>query len=132
MKLYYLVYTSTPGKRLTEAEMQNLLEVSREANRRFEVTGLLLCLTDSYIQLIEGPKAHIEQLYKNIQRDQRHFRVTTLCEGAITSRHYPGWAMAYQKQDITSTSSADLSLVDEQVLQLFDIIDQSSKSHLSI
>ena len=132
MELYHFIYTSNPARRMTDTAMQNLLEVSREANTRFEVTGLLVCLTDCYIQLIEGPKTHVEQLYQNIQRDQRHLRVTKLCEGALTSRYYPGWAMAYQKQAIASGDRCSLSFADEQVLQLFEIIDNSSSRQLSV
>jgi hypothetical protein len=132
MELYHLIYTSTPGKLMADAELKILLNVSRQANIRFEVTGILVCLPDSYIQLIEGPKQHIEQLFKNIQRDTRHFRVTTLFEGPIKQRFYPGWAMAYKKQNAAFEHGASLSIQDEQVLQLLEIIDNSSQKHLSI
>jgi hypothetical protein len=117
---------------MTDAELKILLDTSRKANILFEVTGILVCLPDSYIQLIEGPKTHIEQLFTNIQRDKRHFRVTTLFEGPIAQRFYPGWAMAYKKQDTAFENGAILNIQDEQVLQLFDIIDNSSHKHLSI
>lgn len=132
MELYYLIYTSNPAKLMTDAALQNLLDISRINNSRFDVTGLLVCLPDSFIQLIEGPKSHIEQLYKNIQRDKRNIRVTTLLEGPIEQRFYPGWAMAYKKQENTAGNGVSLNIQDEQVLRLFDIIDNASKNHLSI
>jgi hypothetical protein len=123
MDLYYLIYTSVPARPLKDDELQELLSVAREANMRFEVTGMLICLPESFIQLIEGSKAHIEQLYQNIQKDKRHLRVTTLREGLINQRFFPGWAMALKEQD-TSRSYVDvLSLQDQKVLQLFDILE---------
>ena len=116
MDLYYLIYTSIPARPMNEAELQELLHVAREANSRFEITGMLICLPESFTQLIEGPKAHIEQLYDNIQQDKRHFRITTLREGPIRARFFPDWAMAFKQQDM-------IGLKDEKVLQLFDILE---------
>lgn len=123
MDLYYFIYTSTPAKILTEAELNELLKTSREANTRFEVTGMLICLPESYIQLIEGPKPHIEQLYRNIQHDKRHLRVTTLREAPIENRFFPDWTMAFKRSDPTITGFDVLNLDAERVLQLFDILD---------
>lgn len=123
MNLYYYIYTSTPAKMLTEAELQELMEVAREANSRFEVTGMLICLPESYIQLIEGPKFHIEQLYQNIQQDKRHLRVTTLRQASIETRFFADWAMAFKRSDPNIMSLDVLNLDAERVLQLFDILD---------
>jgi hypothetical protein len=123
MDLYYLIYTSTPAKILTDTELHDLLHTSRQENSRFEVTGMLICLPESYIQLIEGPKTHIEQLFHNIQRDKRHLRVTTLREAPIDKRFFPDWAMAFKRSDPTDTSLDVLNLDAERVLQLFDILE---------
>lgn len=124
MDLYYLIYTSVPVRQLHEAELQELLSVAREANSRFNVTGMLVCLPESFTQLIEGPKAHIEQLYQNIQQDKRHFRVTTLREGDIDKRYFPDWAMAFKKQGVAGSDPEVLDLLDEKVLQLYDVLEK--------
>jgi hypothetical protein len=123
MNLYYFIYTSIPARPMNDAELQELLSIAREANVRFHVTGMLIGLPESFIQLIEGPRAAIEQLYRNIQQDKRHFRVTTLREGPIEQRFFPDWAMAFKKQDTSETDADILSLHDEKVLQLFDLLD---------
>ena len=123
MDLYYVIYTSEPANVMSDAELQQLLETAREANRLFNITGMLICLPDSYIQIIEGPKPQIEQLYKNIQRDKRHMRVTTLREASIDHRFFPNWAMAFKKSELCSTDNDILNLQDEKVLQLFDLLE---------
>jgi hypothetical protein len=123
MDLYYLIYTSVPAKAMNDIELQELLSVAREANSRFDVTGLLIGLPESFIQLIEGPRANIEQLYRNIMVDKRHYRVTTLREGHIDERFFPDWAMAFKQRDIQQFYQEALSLHDNKVLQLFDIIE---------
>lgn len=124
MELYYLIYTSSPARLLSDDDLEDLLRVAREANTRFEVTGMLVCLPDSYIQLIEGPKEHIQQLYHNIQQDQRHLRVTTLKEGFISSRFFPDWAMAFKRSVTTQEALDVVSLQNDKVLRLFDIMDR--------
>jgi hypothetical protein len=123
MELYYVIYTSTPARILTDAELHKLLHTSRQENSRFGVTGMLICLPESYIQLIEGPKPHIQQLYQNIQQDNRHLRVTTLREAPIENRFFPDWTMAFKRSDPTVTNIDVLNLDAEKVLQLFDILD---------
>lgn len=124
MDLYYLIYTSVPARPMDDTELEELLRISREANGRFDVTGILISLPESFTQLIEGPKARIEQLYVNIQKDKRHFRVTTLREGSISQRFFPDWAMAFKKHNIQEFNGNVLSLQDDKVLQLFDILEK--------
>lgn len=124
MELYYLIYTSVPARPMSDSELEELLRISREANSRYEITGMLISLPESFTQLIEDPKAHIEQLYQNIQKDQRHFRVTILREGSIDHRFFPDWTMAFKKQDTPGTHADALSLHDDKVLQLFDILEK--------
>jgi len=123
MELCYLIYTSVPAKPMNDAELQELLSVAREANSRFGVTGMLICLPESFVQLIEGPKAHIDQLYRNIRHDRRHFRVTTLREERINQRFFPDWSMAFKKEDNVDMLEGALDLHDEKVFRLFDIIE---------
>ncbi len=123
MDLYYLIYTSTPAKIMDDESLVELLNTSREANNRFGITGMLLYLPDSFIQLIEGPRDHVEQLYRNIQRDMRHLRITTLQGGPIFKRFCPDWAMAFEKRQDIEAGPDHLSLEDEKVLELFGIMD---------
>lgn len=124
MELYYLIYTSVPARPMNDADLDDLLSVAREANSRFEVTGMLICLPDSFTQLIEGPKSHIDQLYQNIQQDKRHFKVTTLREGQIHQRFFPDWAMAFRRKDNPAGPEQALDFFDEKVLLLFDIMER--------
>lgn len=123
MDLYYLIYTSVPARPMNDAELQELLTLAREANSRFEVTGMLVCLRESFIQLIEGPEANIEQLYRNIRQDKRHFRVTTLREEPISERFFPDWSMAFKREENADIYQGALDLHHEKVFRLFDIIE---------
>jgi hypothetical protein len=122
--LYYIIYSSTPAKKPGAADIENILVTARAENKRYNVTGMLVCLPDNYIQLIEGPQAAINQLYQNIEQDPRHYRVTILKQGALAQRYFPDWAMAYDTTlgNVTDTE-ASLEITSDKVCQLFDILD---------
>jgi hypothetical protein len=122
--LYYIIYSSTPAKKSGAADIENILVTARAENKRYNVTGMLVCLPDNYIQLIEGPQATINQLYQNIEQDPRHYRVTILKHGALAQRYFPDWAMAYDTtlSNVTDTE-ASLEITSDKVCQLFDILD---------
>ncbi len=123
MELYYLIYSSVPARPMNDDELKELLHVSREANLKYSVTGMLIYLPEMFMQLIEGQRAHIEQLYQNIRKDSRHFQVNTVREGPIDQRFFPDWTMAF-KQDDTGRGDIDiLALEDKKVWQIFDILD---------
>jgi hypothetical protein len=125
MDLYYLIYSSIPAKVLNEEELHDLLAVSRTANEIHHVTGMLLCLSGMYIQLIEGPKAEIIQLYKNIRNDSRHYQVTTLIEGDIEARFFPDWHMGYDMSEKTlKEHQAAVDLTDPESIQLLQILER--------
>jgi len=124
MDLYHLIYTSTPAYPIVDSGMEEILKTAREHNSRFQVTGMLICLPYSFVQLIEGPKEQIQQLYKNIQRDPRHLKVTILREGPITARYFPNWTMAFTRRNESINNADVLHVFEQQVLRLLDILEK--------
>ena len=74
--------------------MEQILETARVNNRRQNVTGALLYNAGYFAQVLEGPRASIEDVFERIQRDSRHRDITVLECSAIGSRDFPHWAMA--------------------------------------
>ncbi|BAU52099.1 BLUF domain-containing protein [Mucilaginibacter gotjawali] len=123
MSLYYLIYSSIPTRILNDAELEQLLATSRAENKNHRVTGMLVCLADSYIQLIEGAEEAIKRLYQNIVKDARHEQVVTLMEGPVSVRFFPDWAMGFDKDKYTlSDYSNTFHLLDDDLSKLLDIL----------
>lgn len=123
MDLYYLIYTSSPTRVLSANETEDLLATCRKQNEIHSVTGMLLCFTRMYIQLIEGPEEEIRRLYENIKQDSRHSRITTLKQGPISQRFFPGWSMGYDKSDLPlRNTKGSFDLKEPQSLQLLEIL----------
>jgi hypothetical protein len=92
MSLVQLVYASRPFG-FDQATLSNLLLDSRRANQRDDITGALIARHDLYLQLLEGPRAKVEAVYRRIIDDDRHVDVTKLVEREVETRLFPGWAM---------------------------------------
>lgn len=125
MSHFFLIYSSVPSRVLTDKEVEDLLTVSRKENEIHNITGMLLCLPETYIQLIEGPENEIRQLYQNLIKDRRHHKVITLKEGIIEKRFFPDWSMGYDKRNISvKNQHGAFDFSEEKVFELFDILNE--------
>lgn len=94
--LYRLVYMSR-NDITDEIELQigGILEISRENNRRAEITGALMFNAGCFAQVLEGPHHAIPATFERIQCDERHSNVTVLLFEPLDARVFSNWAMAY-------------------------------------
>jgi hypothetical protein len=91
--LVRLTYCSRAVPGIDAEELAAILKKSRANNARSGVTGVL-CLADGFfIQVIEGGRAAVNQLYNRIVVDGRHGEVTLLGYDEVRERRYAGWAM---------------------------------------
>ncbi len=91
----HLAYTSVATVGFQEDELTRILQQSRTYNTSVDITGVLLYVRGSFIQVLEGKKAAVEALYEHIKKDPRHSNVTLLLNRPIVQRLFPNWAMGY-------------------------------------
>ena len=94
--MIYLVYTSDATRPMSERDLEQLLFQSQRNNTRYGITGLLLYTDMKFVQVIEGEKVNIMNLFENIKSDMRHTNVSVLIKGKISQRRYPEWYMGYK------------------------------------
>lgn len=75
---YYLIYTSKCSPDLTELELIRILYESCSGNARVGITGVLVHKKGQFIQLLEGGKLSVMELYDKIRIDTRHFLVENI------------------------------------------------------
>lgn len=92
MGMQQLIYASRPLG-FGSSALAEILSVSLVKNAALDITGALICRSDIYLQLLEGPVAAVEGLYESICRDRRHAQVTLLVKGKTPDRLFPDWAM---------------------------------------
>ena len=97
--LYSLAYESQASIPFTESDLLDLLARSRANNSRLEVTGILLYRQGTFLQVLEGPRAAVDELYATIARDERHHEVSTVLVEDRRARRFPDWTMGFADVD---------------------------------
>lgn len=87
------LYASRASSELTLATLDQILAHSRANNPRIGVTGLLCIASDVFIQLLEGGRDEVCELYNAIVRDKRHTDVRLLVYEEIAERRFGAWTM---------------------------------------
>ncbi|RTL28174.1 MAG: BLUF domain-containing protein [Burkholderiales bacterium] len=91
--LVRLLYASRAVEPLTQEVVDQILAVSRKDNPAHGVTGLLCYSGDIFMQVLEGGRDTVSELYNAISRDPRHRDVVLLHYEEITERRFAGWTM---------------------------------------
>ena len=87
------LYASRPSAPLQGVGLDRILEQSRKNNPALGVTGLL-CVSDNlFVQVLEGGRDEVCELYNAIVRDDRHQNVRMLSYEEISERHFGNWTM---------------------------------------
>lgn len=93
MGLMQLVYVSEATAPISAAELERILAVSRERNAAAGVTGMLVCGSQAFFQVLEGEAGDVEAVYARIERDPRHRRLRRVISESIARRGFADWAM---------------------------------------
>lgn len=95
----HLIYVSLPAKKLSENDIDKILEAARAKNLKRRITGFLLFDGTMFMQLIEGPQHQVESLFASLLADTRHQRVQKIFQGEADARLFSNWSMAFAHLD---------------------------------
>lgn len=91
--LVRLLYASRASAPLTQGIVDSILEQSRRNNPALGVTGVLCFSEDVFIQILEGGRDEVCDLFNAIACDPRHIKVRILVYEEIAERRFGGWTM---------------------------------------
>ena len=127
------VYASRAASVLTATMIEDILEKSRINNPAHGITGILCHSGDVFIQVLEGARDEVCELYNSLVRDDRHVNVRILVFEEIRERKFCNWTMGhvdlskvnpglllkYHERAVldpfSSSCSATMALLDELV-----------------
>lgn len=72
--MHKLLYVSSTKRDLSEVALKPILATARNNNAVLDVTGLLLYIDGGFLQVLEGQRDVLHELYETIARDPRHLR----------------------------------------------------------
>ena len=93
--MYQIIFAGQALTPFTPPDLEQLLERSREKNRRLNVTGLMLYKDSCFIQVLEGPDREVRDLWSTIELDFRLLSATCLSSKAIARREFGEWSMGF-------------------------------------
>jgi Sensors of blue-light using FAD len=91
--LVRLLYASRSEIPITNEAIDALLSQCRKNNPSSGITGILCYSDNCFLQVIEGGRKAVNELYNHIVRDERHSEVTVLHYEEVTQRLYGSWTM---------------------------------------
>jgi len=87
------LYASRAADPLSATVINSILDQSRRNNPRLGITGMLCYFDDIFIQVIEGGRDEVCDLFNALVRDDRHTDVRILMYEEIGERRFGGWTM---------------------------------------
>jgi hypothetical protein len=99
--MYELVYNSiSEPQDISDSGLTDILAVARLRNQSLGITGLLLYHRGEFVQLLEGERDAVRQVfYDFILCDRRHTSVNLCWDFEIERRSFPDWSMGFYRPD---------------------------------
>lgn len=94
--MFRIVYLSSATKEFAKDELLALLGKARDNNSQLGITGMLLYKDGNFMQLLEGEKSVVLNLYTRISRDPRHRGLIVVVEEAVNERLFSQWSMGFR------------------------------------
>jgi hypothetical protein len=91
--LVRLLYVSKAVNNDANSHTEAILASSRAHNVSNGITGILCYGGGLFLQVIEGGRGQVNELYNALVQDKRHTDVVLLHYEEITQRRFSGWTM---------------------------------------
>lgn len=90
-----MFYVSRFARPLARRDLEQIHQSAVRFNSRHGITGILVCLGDTFFQVLEGDATTVSSLYNDrILPDKRHKHVICLkSENSVRTRVFPEWDM---------------------------------------
>lgn len=90
-------YISRARLPMPPEQLLALLQQCLANNRRQGITGMLLYGNQTFLQVLEGEEAVVDELIARIRKDTRHTDMEVLHRAPIEHRQYTDWSMAFKR-----------------------------------
>lgn len=95
MTVKQLIYVSVLAVHQDASCVREILKTSIRNNSANHVTGMLLYINESFLQVLEGAPDTVDQLFTTICADPRHTSALKVLELNVSERQFSQWSMGY-------------------------------------
>lgn len=99
-----IIYVSQATRPLDQSELRELVVSASENNKREGITGALMYLENSFVQVLEGFDDVISLMLERIEADHRHKNMRIITDQTLEYRFFEDWSMGYVEPDIQDSS----------------------------
>ena len=93
-QILYLGEHGLPGATL-DAVVDDIRAETAERAQMFGLSGALMLTKRGFAQLLEGPRAEVENCLAALRSDPHHANALVLEEGDVGVRQFDGWSVSY-------------------------------------
>ena len=94
--LHSLMYSSIADPNLSQSDIEELVAQARRSNALHDITGLLVFQDGCFLQMLEGDRKVLSQLFeRKLMHDSRHRSVTLFHDEPLTTRRFRFWHLAF-------------------------------------
>ncbi|MEM6821798.1 MAG: BLUF domain-containing protein, partial [Verrucomicrobiota bacterium] len=93
--MHLIVYISQytgPAENIDEV-LSSIVEKAKTRNPERDITGVLFYHNGTFLQIIEGPHASLEDLMSKLKEDSRHNKIERIIDEDISGRSFKEWNM---------------------------------------
>ena len=127
--LVRLLYASRSAQPVSSEVIESILAQSRRHNPELGITGILCQSGDVFMQVLEGGRTAVNQLYNQIVRDERHRDVVMLHYEEVMERRFAAWTMG-QVNLAKVNASTLLKYCEKPVLDAYAMSGRASMALL--
>ena len=95
MKIVRLVYYSRATRDMSLSDLRSILQTARNNNDDLEICGMLCYENRFFLQVLEGDREAVNELYLDIADDPRHDCITIISYQEKDSVNFGKWQMGY-------------------------------------
>jgi len=95
MKQVRLIYFSAVTRDMSLQDLKNILETARDNNAEQGICGMLCYENNYFLQVLEGDRAKVSELFIDIADDPRHDDIELLGFDYIEKPVFSNWQMGY-------------------------------------
>ena len=101
---FQLIYTCAFSKSLTHKDLDKVAQTYSKLNSENGITGLLLCKDGSALQVLEGKKEAVQQLYEDITAIPHVSSPLVLIKRMTSKREFLDWSMGFKNANETEAA----------------------------
>ena len=114
-----VIYISKATYEFSASEVRELAAVAARNNALEGITGALLFIDNSFIQVIEGDERAMSHMLTRLKADPRHHDIRIISDQLAESRHFADWSMG-----LISTPDEDRPRVTRELRAASDITSE--------